>query len=207
MIGLVWVIAIAISSAENDPRLPTSSVNIVSAVASSQEVMVCRLADLGFVEFVGPGESRYDNAAFVVVTQLKGTSSPRVTCSLRVTAHSLEDCEETPQVGRDYIVIGASGKGTFILGKLAAATPSNIAKVERLILDRNPDQGSPPAVTRAAMRKLASSVPTVTPAASPTSTVAENYHPVVERKLPVWPWLIGIAALTVMALRAWRRRE
>lgn len=50
-------------------------------------------------------------------------------------------------------------------------------------------------------------IPTATPAPLlPTPTVAENPAPVVERKSPVWPWLVGIAALTVIALLVWKRR-
>lgn len=41
---------------------------------------------------------------------------------------------------------------------------------------------------------------------SPTSAVAENLAPVIERKSPVWPWVIGILALTVIAMLVWKRR-
>jgi hypothetical protein len=40
----------------------------------------------------------------------------------------------------------------------------------------------------------------------PAPLVAESLAPVVERKSRVWPWLVGIAALTVIALLVWNRR-
>ena len=50
-------------------------------------------------------------------------------------------------------------------------------------------------------------VSTATPAASsPAPTVAESLAPAVDHKSPVWPWLVGIAALTVIALLVWKRR-
>lgn len=62
---------------------------------------------------------------------------------------------------------------------------------------------TPPAATPAP----STPVPTATPApSSPAPTVAESPAPVVERKSPVWPWLVGIAALTVIALLVWKRR-
>ena len=50
-------------------------------------------------------------------------------------------------------------------------------------------------------------VPTATPAPSaPAPLVVESPAPVVEHKPPVWPWLVGIVALTVIALLVWKRR-
>lgn len=49
--------------------------------------------------------------------------------------------------------------------------------------------------------------PTATPLPStPVARVAENPAPAVERKSPVWPWLVGLAALAVIALHVWKRR-
>ena len=53
----------------------------------------------------------------------------------------------------------------------------------------------------------ATPVPTATPApSSPTPTTAESPAPVVERKSPVWPWLVGILALVVIVAVALKRR-
>ena len=49
-------------------------------------------------------------------------------------------------------------------------------------------------------------LPPATPAALPPMPVAETPAAVVENKPPVWPWLVGIAALTVVALLVWKRR-
>jgi hypothetical protein len=61
----------------------------------------------------------------------------------------------------------------------------------------------PPAATPAP----STPVPTATPAPSiPAVTVAESPAPVVERKAPVWPWLVGILALIVIVALALKRR-
>lgn len=53
-----------------------------------------------------------------------------------------------------------------------------------------------------------SPTPSVPPAASPSPTapVAQTPAPVVERGAPVWLWVVGIAALIVIALLVWKRR-
>ncbi|MEA3209374.1 MAG: hypothetical protein QOE70_2431 [Chthoniobacter sp.] len=61
--------------------------------------------------------------------------------------------------------------------------------------------------TPAATPALSTPVATATPAPlSPTPVVGKIPVPVVERKSPVWPWLVGIAALTVIALLVWKSR-
>lgn len=207
ILALVWASTIAMSSAENEPRLPTSSVTLAPSIKSSQAVMVCQLVDLGWVDFWGPGESGYDNALFEVRTQLKGASSPRVVCSLRVKTFSLEEREEAPQVGKDYIVAGSPAGGVFMIQKLADATPSNIAEVKRIIGESIPNLVPSPALPPAATPAPAPPVPNATPTlSSPAPTVVESPAPVVEHKSPVWPWVVGIAALTVIALLVWKRR-
>jgi hypothetical protein len=54
----------------------------------------------------------------------------------------------------------------------------------------------------------ATSVPTATPSVppQPATSVAQTPDATVERKSPVWPWLVGIAALSVIALLVWKRR-
>lgn len=50
-------------------------------------------------------------------------------------------------------------------------------------------------------------VPTVTPLpSSPVAKVAENPAPVSEHNAPVWPWLVGIAVLTVFGWLVLKRR-
>jgi hypothetical protein len=50
-------------------------------------------------------------------------------------------------------------------------------------------------------------VPTGTPLPStPVSKVAESPALMVEHKSPAWPWIVGIAALTVLALLVLKRR-
>lgn len=50
-------------------------------------------------------------------------------------------------------------------------------------------------------------VPTATPArSSPTPAIAESPAPVVERKSPVWPWLVGILALIAILALVFKRR-
>ena len=57
-----------------------------------------------------------------------------------------------------------------------------------------PPKQQPPAATTPAASQ---------PAALP---VAQTPAPVIEHTAPVWPWLVGIAALTVVALLVWKRR-
>jgi len=40
----------------------------------------------------------------------------------------------------------------------------------------------------------------------PAMPAAQTPAAIVERKLPAWPWVVGIAALTVIALLLWKRR-
>lgn len=71
----------------------------------------------------------------------------------------------------------------------AAASPSPIATTP------NAAPPSPP-------------VPTAKPmASSPAPTVTEIPAPVVERKLPLWPWLVGILALVLIVAFALKRER
>ena len=186
------------NSAENEPRLPTSLVPLEEAVISSQAVMVCRLADLGFTDFLGPGELGYDNAVFEVLTQLKGVPSMRVICSLRVKSFPPEKLEIPPEVGKDYILAGASAQGVFKIEKLVAATPSNIAEVKRLLgesipIGRNIFKSVP---TRLGTTSsvVATQDPSTAPAV-PVPPALQTLAVTAERKASVWPWLFGIVAL------------
>ena len=78
-------------------------------------------------------------------------------------------------------------------GKAGSPQPANIPE---------PPKENPPAVLPA------TPAPIVTPAASRpvVPTVAANPAAVVERKSLVWPWVVGIGALTVIALLVWKRR-
>lgn len=64
-----------------------------------------------------------------------------------------------------------------------------------------------PAASTPTTPTAAPQVPSATPAPSPLSTpAAESPAPVVERKSPVWPWLVGIVALVVIVALALKRR-
>ncbi len=45
------------------------------------------------------------------------------------------------------------------------------------------------------------------PVTTPKSTLAPIPAPAVERSAQVWPWICGIAALAVIALLVWKRRD
>lgn len=66
----------------------------------------------------------------------------------------------------------------------------------------------PTSAAPAPVKALSTPVPTSTPVASPapTTPVAEAPAPVVERKAPVWPWVVGILALVVIVAVALKRR-
>lgn len=76
------------------------------------------------------------------------------------------------------------------------------------LVDAISPQAPPPTAAPAAAPAPAPSVPTATPSlSSPAPTVAESPAPVVERKSPAWPGVVGIAALTVIAVLVWKRRR
>ena len=69
-----------------------------------------------------------------------------------------------------------------------------IETVRKAIHPHDPATASPPS-------------PTVVPStSSPSPKVAESPAPVVERKSPPWPWVVGIAVATMLVLLALKRR-
>jgi hypothetical protein len=119
--------------ADSESLLPTSAANIDVAANAAQSVMVCRLTDLGWVDFRGPGVTAYDEAKFDVITIIKGEPISKIVCSLLVLGHSINATEKAPVVGESYIVMGDSKEGKFTLQKLLTATPDNIAKVRHIL--------------------------------------------------------------------------
>jgi hypothetical protein len=72
---------------------------------------------------------------------------------------------------------------------------------------RSPESAPEPALVAPPSPTPPSRTATSAPAAPvPAPTVAESPARVVERKSPVWPWLVGIAALTVIAVLLFKRR-
>lgn len=71
-----------------------------------------------------------------------------------------------------------------------------------------PPAPQPSATPSAATPAPAVPVLTAMPAASPKPTTPVVQTPAVpfERSAPVWPWVVGIAALAVIALLVWKRR-
>ncbi len=203
---LVWASTLAVNSAENEPALPTSLAPLEEAVISSQAVMVCRLVDLGFTDFHGPGESSHDSAVFEVVTQLKGTSSQSVTCSFRRTVFPPKIDEKLPEVGKDYILAGASAQGVFKIEKLIAATPNNIAEVKRLLGESIP-------IGKNIFKRVPTQPGTAATVVSTPAVEASALQPIVqtpavpsERNAPLWPWVIGVPALALIGSLLWKRR-
>lgn len=119
--------------ANSESTLPTSDVNIDTATNTAKSVMVCRLTDLGWVDFRGPAATAYDEAKFDVITTLKGESASKIVCSLMILGHPLNPNEKAPVVGENYVVIGDNKEGKFALQKFLAATPDNIAKVQHIL--------------------------------------------------------------------------
>ncbi len=92
-------------------------------------------------------------------------------------------------------------------------------KVEQYFND-NPSEPRPPVIAAAmnpapvvptpaaATPTPATPVPTSTPIASPAPTmpIAQMPAPIVERKSPVWPWLVGILTLLAIVAVALKRR-
>ncbi len=79
------------------------------------------------------------------------------------------------------------------------------------IISGQTDAPSPPApapTSVAATPSPATPVPSATPLASlqPTTPDAQTPAPVVERKSPVWPWLVGILAFIAIIAVALKRR-
>lgn len=132
LIALLWAFCVSHIPA-SEPILPTSEVKIEASVTASQSVMLCRLVDLGWVDFRGPAEHVYENAKFDVVSTLKGLPLEQVSCSIRVLGYPLEANEKDPIVGESYLVMGDTKEGKFMLQKLLAATPENIASVQRMV--------------------------------------------------------------------------
>ncbi len=177
ILALVWLSTLSISFAENEPILPTSSFALATSIKESNAVMVCRLVDIGWVDFLEPGENRYEKAVFDVITQFKGTVSSRVVCSFRVKVLADGKHEEPPQVGKDYIVVGSSESEVFVIQKLAPATTNNLREVKRVLGD-----------------------------SSSIAKVAENPAMEIEHKSPMWPWVVGILALLAIVAAVLKRR-
>lgn len=119
--------------ANSESLLPTSAANIEVATNAAQSVMVCRLTDLGWLDFRGPSVSAYDEAKFEVIATLKGEPITKFVCSLVILASPLNANEKAPVVGENYVVIGDNKEGKFTLQKFLAATPENIAKVQHIL--------------------------------------------------------------------------
>lgn len=131
----------ALGSSES--LLPTSAANIEAATNAAKSVMVCRLTDLGWLDFRGPSVSAYDEAKFEVITTLKGEPVTKIVCSLLILASPLSANEKAPVVGENYVVIGDNKEGKFRLQKFLAATPDNIAKVQHLLSNSALKVGAP----------------------------------------------------------------
>lgn len=94
-------------------------------------------------------------------------------------------------------------------GKRPAKAPVAMNSSGPLGAASQPQQEPSPAPTSVPIERLPPStpVPTATPApSSPALAPAESPAPVIERKSPVWPWLVGILALVVIVAVALKRR-
>jgi HEAT repeat protein len=82
------------------------------------------------------------------------------------------------------------------------------AKIEAVALvNASPPQARTPTAPLVATPAPSTPLPTATPApSSPAPGVAESPSSVVEPKSPVWPWLVGIAALLAIAAFFAKRR-
>lgn len=172
---------------------PTSAVNMDTAINTAQSVMVCRLADLGWVDFRGPGVSAYDEAKFDVITTLKGEPIAKIVCSLLILGHSTNATEKAPAVGESYVVMGDSQEGKFTLQKLLAATPDNIAKVRRL-LSLPPPSDSARSTTSTPERDLPVAQPMQSSVNPPLSD-----HPLTQIEQPTSSDLWSIMGVLIVA--------
>jgi len=132
-LALCMIFSCHYPQAYSESSLPTSEANIDTTTSAAQSVLICRLTDLGWVDFKGPSTTAYDEAKFEVIKTLKGDPITRIVCSLLVLAPPLEANEKAPQVGENYIVIGNHIEGKFTLKKFLSATPDNIRKVQNLL--------------------------------------------------------------------------
>lgn len=88
----------------------------------------------------------------------------------------------------------------------------NIERMTKRLAQESGSKQAPvqiPLTTPAASTPVPSTPhPITTAAASPLATTPALQTPAlaIERKAPVWPWVVGIAALTVIALLVWKRR-
>ena len=88
-------------------------------------------------------------------------------------------------------------------GKRPLLIPTAINGSGPLVATSQPPEEPQPAETPAP----SAPIPTAMPApSSPAPTLAERPARVVERESPVWPWLVGIAALAVIGLLVLKRR-
>jgi len=114
-LALCMIFSCHYPQAYSESSLPTSAANIDTATSTAQSVLICRLTDLGWVDFKGPSTTAYDEAKFEVIKTLKGDPITRIVCSLLVLAPPLEANEKAPKVGENYIVIGNHIEGKFTL--------------------------------------------------------------------------------------------
>ena len=90
----------------------------------------------------------------------------------------------------------------------AIQNPKPEAKAEPTVkavalVDTNQSQAAAPTATPAPSPPVpaATSLPS-----TPIAKAAERPATVVERKSPTWPWVVGVAALSMIALLVWKRR-
>lgn len=99
----------------------------------------------------------------------------------------------------------ADGFLTAAIEASMKAVVGQIAQGGPLVAAQTPANTTPPLVAAVA---TATPVPPSTPVASPapTTSVAQTPAAVVERKSPVWPWVVGIAALIAILALVFKRR-
>jgi len=102
--------------------------------------------------------------------------------------------------------VRAADKSTTKLLVRSSSIEERDERVAR-VREQTPRPDANPMAPVPQLPKPSTPVPTATPAPSaPAPLVVESPAPVVEHKPPVWPWLVGIVALTVIALLVWKRR-
>jgi len=124
---------------------------------------------------------------------------------LDLTALNLKDTDglEVTNVGSDlnHLKISVGGKDFTV--KTDLHTPPSVEKQQESAMPpKLPPSVQPPTPTPP------TPAPTATPNMSPMPSTpdVQTPAPVVERKSSAWLWVVGIAALTVIALLVWKRR-
>ena len=130
-------------SADVSGELPTFGVDLNSAIEKSESVAVCRLIDLGFVDFRGPAISEYSNAKFERTTALKGSVPERFVCAITIRGSPLvAETERLPEVGSEYILAGNFDGKELNLRKILPASPVTVAEVRAIVARRRAEDRS-----------------------------------------------------------------